>query len=322
MIARRLCTIRLLAACLVEFPSCCDAITQWRQSPWLQERETSLSGQLRPVQWLHIPKCGTSFATALLHLVCSSHISENASYNDFPSNRYTSNWNEQCGEGSFHMYQHGHDPLRKHMRGDLKNVAAMFREPAQRALSGWYHERHMCPEAATITDYAACTNGCAASMLLGYECFDKHGAENARAKEAEVVARVQGLGFVGLTEEYDLSVCLLHAMYGGDCVPVEFENSRPGVQRASGVSGRYDLAAHNLTSMPRGPDHAAYDAAVKVFWHNVKQYGVTRQACLERICPKAAKFFVVAAPEQGRSLASTRGAFAHDWPGRAAFDED
>ena len=34
--------------------------------------------------------------------------------------------------------------------------------------------------------------------------------------------------FVGLTEEWDLSVCLFHRMFGGECHVREFLDVRPG----------------------------------------------------------------------------------------------
>ena len=44
----------------------------------------------------------------------------------------------------------------------------------------------------------------------------------------KALARVQGFQLVGLTDEYDLTVCLFHAMLGGECLPAEFINMRPG----------------------------------------------------------------------------------------------
>ena len=38
---------------------------------------------------------------------------------------------------------------------------------------------------------------------------------------ATAVARMNGFAFVGLTDEYRRSICLLHAMFGGDCLAFE-----------------------------------------------------------------------------------------------------
>lgn len=306
---------------------CCQAVVlpPWKENPWWLATTTSTPGsvnrELLPVWWLHVPKCGTSFGTALIHLACGSHIGENESIDDYRFNQYTGDWTERCGKDKLWRFG-GHDPLQRHMTTEkLGHVAAMFREPSQRAISGWYHDRHDCDTAVTISDYAACTNGCAASMLLGYECFDQEGAVIALEKQATIESHMQALGFVGLTGEFDLSVCLLHAMYGGECLPIEFKNTRPGKQKdASGAP--YDQAKHNITDMPRGADHILFEAAMAVFWRNIKKYGVNRRTCLEQFCPKAASFFEVESSDTHRSLAAVGTAFDYNWPGRLVYSED
>ncbi|CAK9071057.1 unnamed protein product [Durusdinium trenchii] len=51
----------------------------------------------------------------------------------------------------------------------------------------------------------------------------------------------EGFAFVGLTEEWDLSICLFHAMFGGPCHSSEFHNARPG-QHAKDADGLYDTS--------------------------------------------------------------------------------
>merc|ERR1719293_85471 len=46
--------------------------------------------------------------------------------------------------------------------------------------------------------------------------------------------------FVGLTDHYELSVCLWHLRFGKPCLSVEFKNLRPGVRREDGL---YDESA-------------------------------------------------------------------------------
>merc|ERR1712107_340610 len=51
-----------------------------------------------------------------------------------------------------------------------------------------------------------------------------------RVSEAEIALAkdrlITGFAFVGLTHEWDLSVCLFHAKFGGACNKREFQNIR------------------------------------------------------------------------------------------------
>ena len=42
---------------------------------------------------------------------------------------------------------------------------------------------------------------------------------------------------LGRSEEYDVSVCLFHAMYGGDVLPIEFRNTHPSSSYKVGLWG-------------------------------------------------------------------------------------
>jgi hypothetical protein len=42
----------------------------------------------------------------------------------------------------------------------------------------------------------------------------------------KAISRLAGFAFVGLTELYDLSICLFHAMHGGPCSMVTLVGSR------------------------------------------------------------------------------------------------
>merc|ERR1740130_1700859 len=73
-----------------------------------------------------------------------------------------------------------------------------------------------------------------------------------------------GFAFVGLTEEWALSVCLFHAMFGGDCHEREFLNVRPGVKHADHEN--YDASV--LEGWVDPYDGALYAHTAKTFWEN------------------------------------------------------
>ncbi|CAJ1428348.1 unnamed protein product, partial [Effrenium voratum] len=92
-------------------------------------------------------------------------------------------------------------------------------------------------------------------------------------------SRLQGFAFVGLTEYFDLSVCLFHAMFGGDCHAVEFLNMRKGVDHKDP-----EELMEKLKEQEDPYDGAVYAEVSRIFWANVKQYNVSAETCA-RICP-------------------------------------
>lgn len=154
----------------------------------------------------------------------------------------------------------------------------------------------------------------------------------------------RGFMFVGLTEEFDLSVCLFHAMFGGECLPVEFENMRPGNYQANYRRSRarpghaswrarrrereYTRAKAALQNYSDPIDGRLHRAASSIFWDIVKKYNVGRSFC-RKLCPEA----IVCQPRDvcdhvfgtevlHRSLHQrdeTR--YEYDWPGRYHLDE-
>merc|ERR1711957_1013294 len=98
-------------------------------------------------------------------------------------------------------------------------------------------------------------------------------------KDMVAVARKRidtGFAFVGLTEEWDLSVCLFHHMFGGECRPREFINTRPGEEREGDQSYNISLL-EGVTDPFDGPIYAHVQ---ELFWANVKAYGVSHRGCM------------------------------------------
>merc|ERR1719343_1103894 len=98
------------------------------------------------------------------------------------------------------------------------------------------------------------------------------------ATPAEVVLAKQrlreGFVFVGLTDEWDLSVCLLHAVFGGECLSSDFYNSRPGTNHSD---DGYDTSV--LMGYTDAPDGALYAEATVLFSEQLQRYGLSLDAC-------------------------------------------
>ena len=116
------------------------------------------------------------------------------------------------------------------------------------------------------------------------------GASESRTRAA--IRRLeQGFRFVGITDEWETTVCLFHRMIMADrpCLPVEFANNRPtsvvpGTQIMNSSLGGVVLQQAGVVD-PH--DTAFFDAVQKIFLHNQRQYGVTPEACAALRCTKS-----------------------------------
>mmetsp|Transcript_114111 Transcript_114111/g.254656 ORF Transcript_114111/g.254656 Transcript_114111/m.254656 type:complete len:237 (-) Transcript_114111:97-807(-) len=203
------------------------------------------------------------------------------------------------------------------------NFVALFRQPEQRLISGFYANRHDYRyKNASISEYKHVIAGCAVRMMLGMSCgsrptyvLPKVVNENDADKAIKVLAKE--FAFVGLTEEFDLSVCLFHKMYGGSCHAREFLNTRPGDNRSA---QEYDVDM--LDGFKDEVDGKLYASAKNIFWQNVKVYDVHRQSCI-KVCEAFPDPFLTPIELQAGMMFATRpGTVEYDWAGRWAFNED
>jgi hypothetical protein len=102
-------------------------------------------------------------------------------------------------------------------------------------------------------------SGCQTKMILGRTCASPRVLTVAEVRRAISILR-HDFAFVGLTEDYDESVCLFHRKLGGLPAWAEFLNVRPG--RGSGPEA-YDEAP--LAGFVDVADEALYAAAKQIF---------------------------------------------------------
>merc|ERR1719343_801322 len=101
-----------------------------------------------------------------------------------------------------------------------------------------------------------------ANMLLGESCGPRKQSALSESSLAAAVDKVRAIGFVGLTEEWLLSVCLFHAKFGGDMLKAELVNVRKAPQPSSEDKLVYILNSTGFVAA----DHAMYTAARKRFY--------------------------------------------------------
>jgi hypothetical protein len=279
---------------------------------------------INPIHYLHVPETGSGFATTIAHHACGDVIPSNLSVEE-PKD-FLKTWGGKCDRSRFLQFQSGHSPLNSSV--DRSHVVAMFRDPPQRIVSGYYNDYHDCwrlrkkynctldqfsgkykcagdsvsadgrflrnPKFASPVEYGRCVENCTVNMLTGRQCGDAGEAHIVRAEES-----IEELGFVGLSEEWALSVCLWHRKFGGRVLPVELNNARPGVMTAaSGAATKYNI--HALLGDWRPTlDVRVYEAATRRFWREISEFGIDGDLCEE----EAAALLTATASEEAVATA-------------------
>mmetsp|Transcript_39499 Transcript_39499/g.113624 ORF Transcript_39499/g.113624 Transcript_39499/m.113624 type:complete len:361 (-) Transcript_39499:127-1209(-) len=255
---------------------------------------------LKPLVWIHIPKTGSS--------LINTFASTQGLCPDFPEEGYFTEdvlgphlfgeeqlhkyyTNERYCPGAFNSigWTSTHTGVGNFPEEALHgHIVAMFRQPEQRLVSAYNYFFHSWPKKLfgrdphDLHEYAEVTSGCGVKLFTrpGTACYDP-----APPTEAEVALALKRLqtdtAFVGLTDEWDLSVCLWHAMYGSNCKDIEFEDMRPGDDRPENRTEdeHYKYDTTDLRGFVDTYDHVLWDEAKKIFERRLKMYNVTRENC-------------------------------------------
>ena len=97
------------------------------------------------------------------------------------------------------------------------------------------------------------------------------------------IARLQGFKFVGVTSDWERSICLFHAKLGGPCYAVEFEDSRP----TSGNESPSTYPTTPLGGLNDVYDGALYAAVLSKYKADVEAHNVSEGLC-RTLCPAMA----------------------------------
>eukprot|EP00927_Polykrikos_kofoidii_P015421 TRINITY_DN1684_c0_g1_i1.p1 TRINITY_DN1684_c0_g1~~TRINITY_DN1684_c0_g1_i1.p1 ORF type:complete len:346 (+),score=33.68 TRINITY_DN1684_c0_g1_i1:81-1118(+) len=268
------------------------------------------------IAWLHVMKCGSSFGTTLAHyanlsLPFTSHIPSGRDQSD-PEDRTTEG---DQGEPNFFKFKYPTEQWFKNVFRNPENPGnhlpimedewdywrgnwfGLFREPASRVLSSFYHfgrgEGNMLNFARKIKGQQASMLSTGMGGMAKIRCeFNQEDAPGACQHMVIpdvplALQRLDGFGFVGIVEEYELAVCLFHAMFGSPCLPVEFLNMRPGEYPGGKEKKERELAMLRAEGDPW--DDPVYDYARRRFWGDVRQYNLKPSVC-RSICPAGMSF--------------------------------
>ena len=190
------------------------------------------------------------------------------------------------------------------------NVVAMFRRPSQRLMSAfaWMKESPECCSSDWgmgnmtgpcigqraqesecrrrsaifhMKDAAAFARtpgalGCQTKMLLGRQCQDDKFYPSREQQERARQFVDKHMAFVGLLDEWERSVCLWHARYGGLLYRAELTNTRPTTIVAGQPTGYNESVLDGIVDPA---DELIYDAAATRFWRDVRSYAAPVAAC-------------------------------------------
>jgi hypothetical protein len=261
-------------------------------------------------------KCGSSFGTTLAHyanasLPETSHI---------PSGRNQADPEDTTREGlqgepNFFRFKY---PINKWFTDVFRNPEnpgnhlpildeewdewrhdwfGIFRDPAERALSSY---NHFGQGKGDMHAFFMKIRGQQASMLSAGDpgfakirCeFNQTDAPEQCKKMVEpdvhlAIERLDGFAFVGILEEFDLSVCLFHKMMGSPCLAVEFMNTRKAT-----YSSEKQEQLKQLRAWGDPYDEPVYEAAKQRFWGDVRKYGLKPSEC-NQLCPDGPRWKLI-----------------------------
>ena len=206
-----------------------------------------------------------------------------------------------------------HRPLQwvssKRLHPDIGNIVALFRKPSQRILSAWHYMRkhrgccaidwglsrrhaERARQAKTAASFALLPGmrGCQTKMLLGRQCCDLGSSVATLGTRIPSVVRLieERVAFVGLLEEFDLSVCLWHARFGGPLFTASLMDTRPTARKApDSEPHHYSHATHYNESELGGVEDAAderiYAAAKRRFERDVRAHEEQVALCMQSV---------------------------------------
>ena len=257
------------------------------------------------IAWFHPPKTGTSFGTSLAHLANAS-LPPNAAMpycgrdgwlckgatGDFFKQRYPLNvwfkgifWDKGRDPGEHRAVT---DDVLQQFDGAL---FGMFRDPISRTQSAFSYQNlrfnGSLGRTYNLLQYAQHLRGMVTKMLAGQEDGNDCRVPGRKCNTQvlpdvrKAIARLSAFRFVGLTEFWNESVCLLHLQLGGRCLSVELQNNR----KTGATMPDIDHKMRRALRAADPYDWALYQAAERVFQRNAATVGLSCRACLSIGCP-------------------------------------
>lgn len=283
----------------------------------------------RPVAWLHVPKTGTSFVNAIMSLACDPGWNrtlgrelEHLFWSRVPMTRgcsagFTSSRAVARKAAAFRATVHGlpvpqrwylsppgHTGFGPWVESHAPLAVMMLRQPEQRLLSGFFAGKHGWQErtrrGVTPLSYAHKLQGCQVRYLTrgGDQCDSRQQPPSEKEVERAILA-IKRFQFVGISEEWDLSICLWHRMFGAAsaaaggggtrpwwsaCRPQHFRNTRPtglplAVNQQATVHAATERDVSALNGFRDEADRRLYAIGRRLFRRRLAEFNVSHASC-------------------------------------------
>ena len=209
-----------------------------------------------PIEWLHIPKTGTSFGNTLLLWACPDLDRTTLWVNvsmvlDVPDKCKTKFYIHPAHREKWFIGDHA--SLQNRTDDQVKSIFTFVRSPKTKIASGYHYIKSLGDKKIiinpTVTELEICgdaRNSTFSHMAFGAQVkiiagepmsllFKFSSAEPPTALTIEhACARLYAFAFVGVTEFWEASICLFHEKFGGHSNAAELVNVRKGNYRSNG----------------------------------------------------------------------------------------
>ena len=245
--------------------------------------------------WLHVPKAGSTWINTLLATVCGDEL-ESRMHQVRPSSSGLKGFVQRLPNATIRPCLSGLGGA----RGTLLDLAhhtsmgqgsslvdtgvTLLRDPKQRLMSSFHYRQvkpydRGQPVPTSLLEFDLWERGCVVKMLArsGVNACG-HSPPNNHSATLEEVDAAKGMLsrflFVGLTDEYNLSLCLWHHRFGPRLAEQsEFLNTRTGPVRQ--LNGFY-----NISTLGDDPyDGPLYEHARSLFWASFRRANLSQQTC-------------------------------------------
>lgn len=295
----------LLGLCTVAIRSVWALKTQG-QPAWQLSAETIDPGLLgvTPIEWVHLPKSGTSFINSLIHIqgVCPGlpkdlRVSQerygvtcNVLDHFFKFDNFTTNCNAKAIDLLEGRLRHG--DIETYPPGGFEAAKGRFmtimRQPEQRHISDFMaqsnqHDCHREVAPSPVTKKDILLHEGLVTKLLTRKMhepmlpiqgmavyFDSAPPTRTEVETAKSRLRT-GFSFIGITEQWNMSICLFNKMFKQPCRLMQFASAH------GGALNTYDTGFLDGWHDPY--DTELYEVALEEFHANLKKYNVTEASC-------------------------------------------